>query len=263
MRVRGRTCRADLERYTVAPDSAGRDVMQATLKALLNLQEIDRDIFRTQAELKRLPAERQTRKGELDKRAARLAEMKTEAKELRVRIKEIEDLTTTKRQRVRKVENEAAGSRQDMALLAAYQHEIRTLKRDIGSSEEDGLQLVERVEGVESEAAALQAEIEAAQATFDQLSANVDREMGAAQKKLAGLEAERKKRMSSEIPAEALALYTRLLAAREGVALAELDGRICQGCYMEMPTNLCVRVARATEVVQCPSCDRILYPRES
>ena len=158
--------------------------MQATLKALLNLQEIDRDIFRTQAELKRLPTERQTRKGELDKRASRLAEMKTAAKELRVRIKEIEDLTTTQRQRVRKVENEAASSRQDMALLAAYQHEIRTLKRTIGTSEEDGLQLVEKVEGVETEAAALQSEIEAATATFQEFSANVDREIGAASKRV-------------------------------------------------------------------------------
>jgi predicted nucleic acid-binding Zn-ribbon protein len=237
--------------------------MQATLQALLNLQEIDRDIFRTQAELKRLPAERQAKKAEFEKRVARLSEIKTEAKQLRVRIKEIEDLTTTQRQRVRKVENEAAGSRQDMALLVAYQHEIRTLKRDIGSSEEEGLQLVERVETIESQAAALQAEIEAEQKIFLEFSANVDREIGDAQKKLAGLEAERKKRQSSEITPEALALYTRLLAAREGVALAELDGRICQGCFMEMPTNLCVRVARATELVQCPSCDRILYPQPS
>jgi uncharacterized protein len=235
--------------------------MQATLQALLNLQEIDRDIFRTQSELKRLPAERQIKKAEFDKRIARLGEIKTEAKHLRVRIKEIEDQTTTQRQRVRKVENEAAGSRQDMALLVAYQHEIRTLKRDIGTSEEEGLQLVERVETIEAQAAALQAEIEAEQKIFLEFSGNVDREIGQAQKKLAVLEAERKKRQSSEIPAEALAVYTRLLAAREGVALAELDGRICQGCFMEMPTNLCVRVARATELVQCPSCDRILFPK--
>jgi len=235
--------------------------MQATLQALLNLQEIDRDIFRTQAELKRLPAERQVKKAEFEKRVARLSEIKTEAKQLRVRIKEIEDQTTTQRQRVRKVENEAAGSRQDMALLVAYQHEIRTLKRDIGSSEEEGLQLVEKVETIESQAAALQREIEAEQKVFLEFSSNVEREIANAQKKLATLESERKKRQSSEIPPESLALYTRLLAAREGVALAELDGRICQGCFMEMPTNLCVRVARATELVQCPSCDRILYPQ--
>ena len=85
--------------------------MRETLQALINLQEIDREIFKVQEELKRLPAEKQSRQNELDKRVARHTEIKTEAMKLRTRIKEIEDLTTTQRQRMRKVENEAAGSR--------------------------------------------------------------------------------------------------------------------------------------------------------
>ena len=97
--------------------------MQAVLQALLALQEIDRDIFRTQRELSRLPAERAARKADLDRRLAQLADVRARAIAVRVRIKEIEDLTTTQRQRVRKVENEAAGSRNDMALLAAFQHQ--------------------------------------------------------------------------------------------------------------------------------------------
>ena len=233
--------------------------MQDTLSALLHLQEINRDIFRTQSELKRLPGERGVRKAELDKRLGRLNDLRNEAKALRVRIKEIEDATTVQRQRVRKVENEAASSRQDMALLVAYQHEIRTLKRDISGSEEEGLALVEKATGLDTQAAALSAEIESDQKTYADFSGNVEREIAEAQKKLAALGAERKKRMSKEIPPEALALYMRLLAAREGVAIAQLDGRICQGCFMEMPTNLVVRVTRGVELVQCPSCDRILH----
>lgn len=235
--------------------------MQAVLQALLNLQEIDQDIFRTQMKLKRLPAERMARRGEIDKRLARLAEMRKSAKERRVRVKEIEDETTVQRQRVRKVESEAAGSRADMALLVAYQHEIRTLKRTISTAEEEGLGLLERVEAVEAEAKALEAEIAGEERLFAELSGNIELETAAAERKLAGLEAERARRMKGDIPTESLALYTRLLAAREGVATAELDGRICQACYMEIPTNLCVRIARGSELVQCPSCDRILHVR--
>lgn len=233
--------------------------MQDTLSALLHLQEIDRDIFRTQSELKRLPGEQAARKSDVEKRLARLVEIKSEAKGLRVRIKEIEDQTTLQRQRVRKVENEAATSRQDMALLVAYQHEIRTLKRDISGSEEEGLALVEKANGLDGQAAALTTEIESEQRIYAEYSGNVEREMAEAQARLAALIAERKRRMSREIPPEALALYMRLLAAREGVALAQLEGRICQGCFMEMPTNLVVRVTRGVELVQCPSCDRILH----
>jgi len=233
--------------------------MQAVLQALLTLQEIDKDIFRAQSELKRLPAERAARKAELDKRTAKATELRDQAKALRVRIKEIEDLTTTQRQRVRKVENEAAGSRNDMALLAAFQHQIKTLKREISAGEEEGLRLVEEVETLEKNAAAHAAEAEGEAKVFEEFSRNVEREIGAAKARLAELQAVRGKRLTVDIPQEALALYTRILGSREGVATAELDGRICQACYMEIPVNLVVRVQRGTELVQCPSCDRILF----
>jgi predicted nucleic acid-binding Zn-ribbon protein len=233
--------------------------MQAVLQALLALQEIDRDIFRAQSELRRLPAERAGRKVEIDKRLARLSEMHERVKVLRVRIKEIEDLTTTQRQRVRKVDNEAAGSRNDMALLAAFQHQIKTLKREISAAEEEGLGLVEEAETLEKDAAALTSEAEAEQRIFDEFAGNVEREIATAQGKLAELQSLRGQRMAADIPSEALALYTRILSARGGVATAELDGRICQACYMQIPVNLVVRIQRRTELVQCPSCDRILF----
>lgn len=233
--------------------------MQAVLQALLALQEIDKDIFRAQTELKRLPAERQARRAEIEKKAARLAEIRERAKSLRVRIKEIEDLTTTQRQRMRKVENEAMAARADVALLAAFQHEIRNLKREIGNGEEEGLRLVEEVEGIEKDAAAQTAVIEADQKVFEEFSQNVAREFSVAEAKLKELQTLRKQRMAADIPGEAMALYTRILASREGVATAELEGRICQACYMEIPVNLVVRVQRGTELVQCPSCDRILF----
>jgi predicted nucleic acid-binding Zn-ribbon protein len=233
--------------------------MQETISALLQLQELDLEIFRVQSELKRLPLERDARKAELDKRKSRIDDVRKEASLARVRIKELDDLTTQQRQRVRKVENEAATSRQDMALLVAYQHEIRTLKREIGVAEDEGVQLLEKVEGLDAQAKQLNDELEAELRVFAEFNANVVQELAAAEARLAGLQAQRKTRMSSKVPAEALAVYTRLLSAREGVAIAHLDGRICQGCFMELPTNLIVRVNRGTELVQCPSCDRLLH----
>jgi predicted nucleic acid-binding Zn-ribbon protein len=234
--------------------------MRETLQALLTLQEIDRDIFRVKEELKRLPLELKSKRVELDKRIGKMNDLQAETKRLRVRIKELEDQTTVQRQRVRKIETEAGNSRADMALLVAYQHEIRTLKREISGSEEDGLQCLERVEDLGKQISAFQTELDAEQKLFDEFSKNVETEVKDATARRDQLSAERARRMSSEIPPEALATYNRLLSARSGVAMAELSGRICQGCYMEMPTNLCVRVARGTELVQCPSCDRILYP---
>jgi predicted nucleic acid-binding Zn-ribbon protein len=235
--------------------------MDQTLQALLGLQEIDRDVFRIERELERLPAEREARQGELDRRMERINELKQLAVTERARAKEVEDQTRTQRQRIKKLENEASAARADMALQVAFQHEIRTLRRSISTGEEEALGMLERVEALEKEQAAAEAELETATADFEALSANVEAEMAEARGRLEELLARRSERLSADVPDEALAIYKRLLQAREGEALAELDGRICQVCFMEIPTNLVVRLMRGSELVQCPSCDRILFAR--
>ncbi len=235
--------------------------MQEVLAALLRLQELDQHIFRAQAELKRLPNERAQRKAELERRAQKLTDTRNEAQKLRVRIKELEDSSTVQRQRARKVEGEAASARQDMALLVAFQHEIRTLKREINNSEEQGLLLVDQVEALEKDILAQEQALASEQSAYAEHDANVQRELDAAQKRLDELSAERKKRLTGAIPPEALTTYNRVLAAREGQALAELDGRACQACFIDVPANIVVRVQRGSELVNCPGCSRILFQR--
>jgi predicted nucleic acid-binding Zn-ribbon protein len=236
--------------------------MQQTLRALRALQELDQEIFRLREELRRLPEERDRRRAQVDRLIAARDEAEARQRELRTRIKEIEDMTTQQRQRMRKVEGEAMSSRGDMALQAAFQHQARTLKRDISIAEEEGLELVEQAEGLGAQASELSAQVGEAEGVYGELASNVESEMAIAQAKLDELETERAKRMSSDVDPESLTLYERLLAAREGVALAELEGKICQGCYMEVPSNLYVKVARGTSLAQCPSCDRIFYIRD-
>lgn len=235
--------------------------MQDTLRALRALQELDQDIFALSEELRRLPEERDRRRKEIDTLIAKCDVAKARVHDLTTRIKEIDDITTIQRQRQRKVEGEAMSSRADMALVAAYQHQIKTLKRNISIAEEEGLGLVEESEGISSLIETSAAEIAKAEEIFTEFAANVEAETSTARASLDKLEAERAKRMSDEVSPESLQLYERLLAAREGVALAELEGRVCQGCYMEVPSNLYVRVARGTSLTQCPSCDRIFYIR--
>lgn len=233
--------------------------MQDTIRALRALQELDTDIYRLQAALRRLPEERARRRKELDGQVARLEAQQKISRELRAKIKEIEDLTSKERQRIRKLENEAATSRGDVALLAAFQHEIKTLKRDISGAEEQGLELVAQAETAEAECKAQRAALEESEKVFAEFVQNVERETAEARGELERLQAARRQRMAKDLAPESLALYERLLLAREGVALAHLDGRICQACFMEVPTNLYVRVARGSQLTQCPSCDRILF----
>ena len=233
--------------------------MQDTLQSLRSLQEVDQRIFRVRAELKRLPQERDARAAQLKRLEDRKANLEARSVDLRARIKEIDDDTTQQRQRMRKVEAEAMKSRGDVALQAAFQHEARSLKRDVSSAEEEGLRMLDEAETLTTETAAVQAQLDEEQKVYDEFAENVAKEIADAEGRLADLEADRAQRMSNEIPPDVLSSYERLLEVREGQALAVLDGKICQACYMETPPNLYVRVARGLELVQCPNCDRYLY----
>lgn len=236
--------------------------MRETLKALKSLQEFDTEIFKLRDELRRLPQELERRKAQIEVHKTRREESARAARAVDAQVKEIEDLTTISRQRLRKVENEANSSRGDAATLAAYQIEARNLKRDISASEEEGLGLVEKSETIGREVARMDAEIAEAQRLLKEFAANVESEMAAANAQLDKLLAKRKERSTGSVAQDAMELYSRLILARQGVALAELDGKVCQACYITVPPNVSVRVLRGTALVQCPSCDRIFYMRE-
>jgi predicted nucleic acid-binding Zn-ribbon protein len=235
--------------------------MHESLRALLALQEIDRHIFKVEAELRRLPRELDARRMQVERIESEIGVKQAQLREQRATIKEIEDLTTQQRQRLRKLEGEAMKNTGDVALLAAYDHEIRGLKRTISQAEEDGLGHVDTLEETEAALQGLQTSLEDERRVFEELEVNVERELGETEERLAQLRSQIEGLAQNDLPPEHLTLYRGLLATREGEAMAALDGRFCQGCYVEIPKNLLVRMARGMELVQCPSCARILYTR--
>jgi len=233
--------------------------LRETLRLLRGLQDLDRSLFKVRDELRRLPKERGRRLERIEGEKHRVSELERRLFEVQSRVKEIEDLTTSQRQRVRKLENQASESRGDTALLVAFQHEIRSLKRDISEAEEEGLGLVEEVERLSADQDELKGAVATLEEEFAEYSANIEKEIAEAEVRRGELEAERNERMGSSLTPETRVMYEKLLDAREGEAIAELDNRVCQGCFVSVPNNIYVRLARCTELVPCPSCGRILY----
>ena len=75
---------------------------------------------------------------------------------------------------------------------------------------------------------------------------------------IAGLE-RRRTEQAAEIEAGLLRLYDRLIEIRQGRAVAKVEGGACQGCRISLPMNLIQRARAGTDIVQCSSCERILY----
>ncbi len=65
--------------------------------------------------------------------------------------------------------------------------------------------------------------------------------------------------MLPELPSSALALYETIRAARHGQAVAKVERGMCQGCRIVLPEAERRQARSGQSIVQCNSCQRILY----
>ena len=146
----------------------------------------------------------------------------------------------------------------------ALLHEIATAKTEKDAIEEQILGLLEAAD-------AIAAEVKAAEAAWS----DVKREGAEAR---AAIEAERtalaaevdvlagnRAREASGVTAPALAKYEQLLKQRKMLAVAPIEGDMCTACHVRLRPAVAVQVRRNDGIVQCDSCQRMLYgiPKES
>ncbi len=62
-----------------------------------------------------------------------------------------------------------------------------------------------------------------------------------------------------ELPPSALALYESIRAAKHGQAVAKVERGMCQGCRIVLPETERRQARSGQSIVQCSSCQRILY----
>jgi predicted nucleic acid-binding Zn-ribbon protein len=75
---------------------------------------------------------------------------------------------------------------------------------------------------------------------------------------LATLE-EKRRQHSGQVDAESLRLYETLRASHQGRAVAKVERGTCQGCRITLPMTLLQKARSGAVIVQCSSCERILY----
>src|SRR5690606_19217953 len=144
--------------------------------------------------------------------------------------------------------------------LEGLQSEIASLQRRQAELEEVVLEVMERREAAEAEAASVTAELERAEA---------GREAAEERRSAAALEIEderaterdRRERLAKEVPQDLLALYTKL-RDQYGIGAAALHYGRCEGCKLALSTAELgrIRQAPADEVLRCEDCRRIVVP---
>jgi hypothetical protein len=172
---------------------------------------------------------------------------------------------------LRQLEKDVAAVDSRMAKFESHKsavktnHEYQALNHEIATAkvEKDGLE--ERILVLMEEADKLSAVLKAAETVrattkrdTDKTRAALVAERSAHDAAIARLTGERDAQART-VDAKPLALYEQLFKGRRGVGIAGIVDDRCAGCHVRLRPHLTQQVRRNDSIVQCESCQRILY----
>jgi predicted nucleic acid-binding Zn-ribbon protein len=162
--------------------------------------------------------------------------------------------TRAARDRAR-LDSPAVGAKDAQALTS----ELAALARRQADLEEVELEVMERLEAHESALAELTAARDALLAQQDVAQTALTAELAAVDQQVADVAAERVNAVQG-IDSGLVTLYEKLRGQLDGLAIARLRGRRCEGCRLELnPTDVAhLNAAPPEQVVRCEECGRIL-----
>jgi uncharacterized protein len=147
--------------------------------------------------------------------------------------------------------------------LERMQHEMESLERRITTLEDEELEVMARLEDAQRTFDELTAQLADADERNGRLEQARDARYAEIDAELAELAAQRGP-VADAVPADLMALYERLRAAKNGVGAAALRARQCSGCMLSLDNAEVgkFRAAADDEVLRCEECQRILVRTE-
>jgi uncharacterized protein len=189
---------------------------------------------------------------EITEQEARLATARTRSKDLETAIGDL-------REKIAPVEGKLYGGAVRIPKeLQALQEDLDMLARQRRELEDQDLVVMEQIE-------AATAVITAARAQLDQFAGSRRDEVERLTQRRAELErdrdrlqADRARRVGRFDPAT-LTRYERLRTMKRGRAVARMERGTCTGCRITLPTTVQQRARSGMQLVNCTSCERILF----
>ncbi|MCJ7509747.1 MAG: hypothetical protein MUP14_02530 [Dehalococcoidia bacterium] len=163
------------------------------------------------------------------------------------------------RSRVSGVEGKLyGGSVRNPKELAGIQGEANVLRGQLRQREDELLDLMVRVEERQAALRDAKESLAEVETRWRQEQEELVNQKGRLEGELAGLE-ERRSQQSGLVGARVLGLYDNLLERRQGRAVVKVERGMCGGCRISLPMTVLQKARSGLDVVQCVSCERILY----
>jgi predicted nucleic acid-binding Zn-ribbon protein len=140
----------------------------------------------------------------------------------------------------------------------AMQKEIAVAEREVRSHEDRILERMEEAEELTAAVKRTEAELAAEQSAVAGERQALDGERAALERELQQGSAARDA-LVPQIAAPAYRLFDHVFRQRKGLAMAEARGGVCTVCHVRLRPQVYNDVRRNDSLIQCESCNRILY----
>jgi len=228
------------------------------VKKLLELQKVDQELASLRRDVDALPAEEAKRKKKLDEIERAAAEKKERATKAELDARALEKAIRQGDDEVKKL-SERLNQVRNNAEYQATLFQIEAVKKDRDQTQEECLKILDGQELLKKDAEAAQKVLAEERAVFQQFLGEAEKLRASRAGAIAAV-TEKRNAVAQGVQAEVLADYQRLFNTRNGLAVCAVDAQgFCQGCYSKVTTNDKAKLMGVSAVVQCGSCQRILY----
>ena len=231
--------------------------MQKTLQLLIELQEIERQSQALLEQKALTPKQIAALQDELGHAETRLKEQKElsesvlkSRRQLELEVEDLEERAAKSKQKLLEIKS----NKEYQATLK----EIDDIEQLIHGREDQIIEHMESTEHIQNKLRDQEQLVKKARKKMKEEGAQLEREAEKADALIQSLKQEKEK-LNPKIPADLLKKYQFLKARRAGVAVAPVSNGTCQVCHMNLPPQLLIDLQRDEKMMQCPSCQRIIY----
>jgi hypothetical protein len=150
------------------------------------------------------------------------------------------------------------GSVRNPKELTDLQADLDQLKKHLSAVEDRDLDALAAFESVDAQARAATADLAAIESAWNSEQAELVARLTRLTEDISQYEAQREVQRAI-IDSSILATYDNVRRMRNGRGVARLDRNLCTGCRISLPVNLVTKARAGNSIVQCPTCERILY----
>ncbi|MDO8729678.1 MAG: C4-type zinc ribbon domain-containing protein [Candidatus Omnitrophota bacterium] len=227
------------------------------LKALIELQKLDGEIYRLRRDLATQPVQAAQLKDEQAKRTLGLQTAEARTKSLELKRNQLEAELGSKEQQIKKLQTQTYQVKTNRE-YSALQLEVEGLKADKSVFEEEILKLMEEVEQAKAQTVSEKEQLKVQEGELKSRLDQIDQESRKIKNAIEQLQAARAA-LVPKVDPKVLKQYERILERKEGSALVPVRGNSCSGCNMLLPPQAINEVMMNTRLIPCESCARILY----